>query len=273
MTLGSDEDEAGRGPDEPTHTVIFDRPLLVGTSEVTQGLWRAVMTSDPVGKRTSVWGPPIPDGLSCRAFGQDTALPVHCVSWLDAVEFCNALSDIHGLTPPYKITPVGVTWDRTANGYRLPTEAEWEYIARGLTDGDERYAGLPGTARDPDALCASANVAGRDTRTKFSAWEEEAAFTCLDGYAGLRAAVESEDREIRDMTGNVWEWVWDWYDEDYGLDRLTDPAGAADGEERVLRGGSWMSGPDSARVANRESAQPGKHSPFVGFRVVRSLRR
>jgi formylglycine-generating enzyme required for sulfatase activity len=272
-TLGSPPDELDRQADEALHTIQFNRPLLVGSTEVTQGLWRAVMASDPVTDRGALWDPPIPEGFTCRSFGEMDDLPVFCVSWLDAVEFCNALSDIHGLDPAYKITPIGTTWNQTANGYRLPTEAEWEYIARSQVEGDERYAAIAGTSRDPDAICATANIAGRDTRIGHPNWEGEEAFTCLDGTAGLRAAPYKDAEGIHDLTGNLWEWVWDWYDPDYGLDRVVDPTGAPDGDRRVVRGGSWLSGPDNARVGNRLSSEPGRHSPLVGFRIVRSLRR
>ena len=114
--MGSPESEPGRYEDEKQHRVTITRPFWLQTTEVTQGQWEAVMGGNP-----SIF----------KSCGRDC--PVEQVSWLDAVKYCNAVSKQEGLQPAYRISGESVTWDRNANGYRLPTEAEWEYAARGGT--------------------------------------------------------------------------------------------------------------------------------------------
>lgn len=156
--------------------------------------------------------------------------PVESVSWWDAIRFCNALSVRDGLTPAY-LLGADVEWDPSAEGYRLPTEAEWEYACRAGTTGP-RYGRLDEIAWYRD------NADGRihDVGGKLpNAWG------------------------LYDMLGNTWDWCWDLYDaEVYGT-------------YRVLRGGGWFDEHWSCRASVRRRSHPTFQTDDVGFRVARSL--
>jgi sulfatase modifying factor 1 len=159
------------------------------------------------------------------------ALPVEGVSWLAAVRYCNALSERDALTPVYAPSTDGAEWDASADGYRLPTEAEWEYACRAGTTGP-RYGELADIAwyRDNSAGAVQA-VGGKEP----NAW----------GF--------------HDMLGNVWEWCWDIYDREvYGA-------------YRVLRGGGWSDEHWSCRASVRRRSHPTFAIDDVGFRVARSV--
>ncbi|MFI2610137.1 formylglycine-generating enzyme family protein [Kitasatospora sp. NPDC018619] len=157
--------------------------------------------------------------------------PAHSVSWFDAVRHCNALSRREGLAPAYAVDGEEVAWDRGADGYRLPTEAEWEHACRAGTDGP-RYGPL-------DEI----------------AWYR--------GTSGERPHPVGELRPnafgLHDLLGNVWEWCWDRYDpEVYG-------------GYRVLRGGGWFDEHWSCRASVRRRSHPTLRIDDVGFRLARSL--
>jgi len=158
--------------------------------------------------------------------------------------FANKLSAMDGLTPAYgNASSCGsVTWNRAANGYRLPTEAEWEYAARAGTRGV--YAG-----GELDAVGWYYGNSGSSThpvaRKQANAWG------------------------LYDMTGNVWEWTWDWYVETLGA--ATDPEGALSGVHRVSRGGNWWSDPRVARVPYRGRGEAGGRGEGQGVRLARTV--
>lgn len=160
--------------------------------------------------------------------------PVESVSWWDAVSFCNKLSRREGLAPAYRLDPDAdsVEWDASAEGYRLPTEAEWEHACRAGTS-DARYGQLDEIAwYRGNSSGRMHDVGGR----KPNAW----------GFC--------------DLLGNVWEWCWDVYDaEVYGT-------------YRVLRGGGWFDEHWSCRASVRRRSHPTFQIDDVGFRVARSLR-
>ncbi|MDP6943996.1 MAG: formylglycine-generating enzyme family protein [Myxococcota bacterium] len=251
FVMGSPSNESGRGSDETQHRVRLTRTYLMQTTEVTQGQWRAVMGSNP----------------SLRSFkgtsllGDD--LPVQKVSWLDAVRFANALSKKEGLTPAYKISGERVEWDRSSSGYRLPTEAEWEYAARAGEHG--LYAGTD----DGSAACRYASVATQRLKDRFG-WSHST-FQCEDGYfaAAPVGSFRPNAWGLYDMTGNVWEWCWDW-DGKYGGDS-TDPVGPQSGAYRIMRGGSWFDRPAYVRVANLSGKAPNGRSWKLGLRLLRTL--
>jgi formylglycine-generating enzyme required for sulfatase activity len=158
-------------------------------------------------------------------------LPVESVSWWDAIQFCNALSQREGLTPAYHGD--GDEWDDTADGYRLPTEAEWEYACRAGTAGP-RYGELDDIAwyrgNSDDRIH---EVGGKQP----NAWG------------------------LYDMLGNAWDWCWDIYDaEVYG-------------SYRSLRGGGWFDEHWSCRASVRRRSHPTLRIDDVGFRVARALQR
>ncbi|MFC7548278.1 formylglycine-generating enzyme family protein [Plantactinospora sp. GCM10030261] len=160
------------------------------------------------------------------------ALPVESVSWWDAIQFCNARSVREGLTPVYHAHAdgEGVDWDTSADGYRLPTEAEWEYACRAGTTGP-RYGPL-------DEI----------------AWYRGNSGERIHDVGGKRP----NPWGLYDMLGNVWNWCWDIYDaEVYG-------------SYRVLRGGGWFDEHWSCRASVRRRSHPTFHTDDVGFRVVRS---
>ncbi|WP_414942428.1 formylglycine-generating enzyme family protein [Amycolatopsis sp. cmx-11-51] len=156
-------------------------------------------------------------------------LPVVDVSWLDALQFCNTLSEREGLTPAYGLD--SLSWDRSANGYRLPSEAEWEHACRAGTTGP-RYGPLDEIAWYRENSAESVHDVGGKTP---NAWG------------------------LHDMLGNVWEWCWDVYDaEVYG-------------EYRVLRGGGWFDEHWSCRASVRRRSHPTFRVDDVGFRLARTL--
>ncbi len=234
--MGSPETEEGRFRDETQHPVTITRSFYLARTEVTQSQYQAV-----VGLNTS----------SDQQCGGDC--PIESVSWLDAVRYANRLSEIEGLEACYEIAGEQISWSRGLDcvGYRLPTETEWEYAARAGTS--DRYAGTD----DPQDVCRYANVS--------------TAFGCDDGHSRLApvASFQPNVLELYDMTGNVWEWVWDWFDDYDG--EATDPVGPESGRIRVFRGGSFFVNPRNARVAIRLSVVPSIRISYLGFRVARSL--
>ena len=181
-------------------------------------------------------------------FLQDDDHPVVVVSWRDAAAYCNWLSWKEGLRPAYVITDNSVTWDFSSDGYRLPTEAEWEYAARGGSGSrGYRYAG----SNDPGAVAWYGGNSGGRTRS-----------------VGKKAPNELG---LYDMSGNVWEWCWDLY-ELYPDTPQIDPRGALYGTNNIFRGGCWQNAPSYLRPSIRHRNGPFYRCNFIGFRVARSGR-
>ena len=200
--MGSPGNEPSRDGDETQHWVTISKGFSLGVTEVTQGQWKRVMGSNP---------------SNFKNCGDDC--PVESVSWTDAVEFCNRLSDLEGLSRCYS----GQNWDQSCTGYRLPTEAEWEYAARAGTTGPFHTGN-----------CLSTSEANYDGNYPLSG--------CSKGQyrkTPIRVgSLASNSWGLYDMHGNVWEWVWDWK-ADYPSGSVTDPVGPSGGSTRVDRGGSW----------------------------------
>jgi formylglycine-generating enzyme required for sulfatase activity len=190
--------------------------------------------------------------------------PVIHVSWYDAVEYCNYLSRKEGLTPAYMIDKSrkdpnnessyddikwSITWNKNANGYRLPTEAEWEYASGGGASNRTKWSGT-NSESSPGNYAWYFSNSGNKTHP-----------------VGIK---EPNSLGLYDMSGNVWEWCWDWYG-DYSSSSQTNPTGPSSGSYRVLRGGSWRSsGATSCRVAYRGDNLPSNRNVNLGFRLVRN---
>jgi formylglycine-generating enzyme required for sulfatase activity len=199
----------------------------MGRNEVTQGEWEEIMGNNP-----------------SRFKG--ARLPVERISWYDAIEYCNKRSEKEGLTPAYQRSDDSVDCDFSASGYRLPTEAEWEYAARWGNSADLSlvYEGEP-------------NVNSIGWFTMNSGERPQPVMTKAPNALGLY-----------DMSGNVYEWCWDWYGR-YDNDSPQDPSGPASGDFRVIRGGSWTSTENSLRHTGRSGEDPRSGRNYIGLRVVR----
>jgi formylglycine-generating enzyme required for sulfatase activity len=220
--MGSDN---GDSDEKPVHTVTVSA-FYMGKTEVTQKEYQALMGNNP------------------SSFKGDN-LPVETVTWLDAVAYCNARSRKEGLSPAYTINGETVSWNRSANGYRLPTEAEWEYAAKGGGKDSFEYSG----GNSVDSVAWYSGNSGNKTHP-----------------VGTK---QPNSLGLYDMSGNVWEWCWDWYDS-YSSGNQTDPTGASSGTYRVTRGGSWGNDAALARSAYRDGDTPSGRYYDLGFRLVAS---
>ena len=218
----------GDEADGPVHRVRITKPFLPASVPVTQELYQAVMGDNP-----------------SRFQGSD--LPVESVSWFDAVKFCNRLSERMNLNPAYRIEDQKVSWNRESFGFRLPTEAEWEYACRAGSTTRYSWGDLESNIGE-------------------SAWYMENS----QGTTQPVGQKKPNSWGLFDMHGNVWEWVWDWYD-GYPNQETVDPVGSRAGSARVVRGGCWLVGALDCRSAIRFYVEPGLRGADVGFRLSRSV--
>ena len=208
FTMGATPEQGSDAYDdeEPAHKVTLDS-FYIGKFPVTQRLWKAVMGSNP-------------------SYFKGDDLPVECVSWDDVQTFLRKLNAA------------------TGKPYRLPTEAEWEYAARGGNKSQGyKYAG----SNDPDLVAWYSGNSGDHTHDVGTRFPNELG--------------------IYDMSGNVWEWCQDW-DGSYSSSPQRNPKGPNSGSYRVIRGGSWNYGAGCCRVSFRDGDTPDDRSSDSGFRLA-----
>lgn len=255
FVMGSSENEEGRYGDETPHKVVITHDFYMAKTEITQEQWEKVMGHNP-----------------SRFKG--AKLPVESMTWWSAVVFANMVSKSHNLKEVYDFSEVvfnvakeeiekeaakgiltaksgKVKIDYTANGFRLPTEAEWEYAARG----------------------------GTQTPYSWDAWEnkppmkELAYFGNWSGGPKDVGSYAENQFGLKDMAGNVWEWTNDWYGK-YEFDdpniSIEDPRGPKAGSVRVIRGGCWINHAQNLRSANRGNYWGYSRGGNLGFRLLRT---
>lgn len=247
---------AGKSSEQPVHTVNFTYDFWMDTTEVTQKMFRTI-----AGYSTS-WGP---------TYGVGDNYPAYFVNWFDAVLFCNARSRKEGRDTVYSYSSKGtvkpiigksyyvlydVSIDLTKSGYRLPTEAEWEYACRGGSTTDY-YWGVD---------------------TSIITVDQYAVFECNSFSLGSHnenygthevASKKPNGFGLYDMIGNVVEYCNDWYgDNYYSVSLPTDPTGPESGTYRVRRGGNWNTKISQLYSAGRTSGKPDSKGTFIGFRTV-----
>jgi formylglycine-generating enzyme required for sulfatase activity len=231
FTMGSPASEVSRHRDETQRQVMVGA-FYMGKNEVTQREYEQIMRTNP-----------------SKFLG--ASLPVEQVSWFDAIAYCNARSIIEGLTPAYVIRETEILWDHNADGYRLPTEAEWEYACRAGT----KAAFNVGNNITPN----QANFDGNYPYNKQFKGRYRARTLTARSFS-------PNDWGLYDMHGNVYEWCWDQY-------KPYENAASLDGSlssPGVIRGGSWTSEARFLRSANRASLNHTAKNDYVGFRVARS---
>jgi len=213
--------------EQPQHAVEITRAFYLGAHQVTLGQYGPVTGINP-----------------CRFKGSED-LPVESVSWFDAVAFCNKLSEREKRTPFYRIngTEVNVLG---GDGYRLPTEAEWEYACR---------AGSATIYPFGDDASALGEFAWYDKNSENKT--HPVGQKSPNGWG------------LHDMLGNVWEWCADWYEAKYyASSPPADPPGASGASHRVIRGGGWRYQPVYCRSAGRGGYEPADRSIYLGFRLA-----
>lgn len=239
----------GNSNELPTHSVTLN-PFFIGKHQVTQGEYQAIMGINPA-----------------HSYGEGSNYPVYNISWYDAIKYCNLRSIHEELTPVYSIggstnpgdwgtvpslnnaTWNAVTCNWNADGYRLLTEAEWEYAARGAAD-------------NPDYLYSGSDIIGE------VAWYDYNSDNTTNPV-GLRVA---NGLGIYDMSGNVSEWCWDWHDSSYySYSPSENPTGPSDGLNRMLRGGSWYNTSNNNRVSYRNCSIPNLRYNTIGLRICRAI--
>ncbi len=224
--MGSND---GNSDEKAVHSVTVN-DFYIGKYEVTQKEWKEIMGSNP-----SNW--------------KSDNLPIERVSWYDAVEFCNKKSDKEGLTRCYTGSGKKIKCNFSTKGYRLPTEAEWEYASKGESQSAKyKYSG-------------SYNI-------KDIAWYKSNS----GGKTHPVGTKQANELGIYDMSGNVWEWCNDWYDESYySKSPSHNPKGCDSGSYRVLRGGGWYGSVSACHEYSRHRGAPSGSHSSLGFRLAISV--
>jgi formylglycine-generating enzyme required for sulfatase activity len=271
--MGAPGSEAGRDNDEVQHRVTLTRDFMLQATEVTQGQWRQVMGNNP--SRFQGCGP------NC---------PVEQVSWYDSLAYCNALSLIDGLAECYDLsactgTPGGgsytcptskIGWRRGLDcvGYRLPTEAEWEYSARAGTTEATYNGDLESTKLECQRGNNALNPIGWFCGNSEVSYSGSENCTSWGGFRRCGSQPVKQKRPnawgLYDMLGNVWEWNWDRFVV-YPTGDVTDPVQRRKGSNRVMRGGSWLGNARYVRAGARYGFGPGNRYLYLGLRPARSL--
>lgn len=259
--MGSPANEPGRDPDETQHQVTLSKPFYMQTTEVTNKQWNALVVDTGLGENPSL-----------SHTGDE--YPVDNVNWYEAAGFANLLSLAEGLTicypgnnctgtPGDNFTCESVTINPNCTGYRLPTEAQWEYAAR---------AGTTTAYANPYSFDATNTETGSGFNSNLAAMGWYSWNRTTGGYADGTKHVAQQQANywgLYDMHGNVSEWCQDWWDGTaYSPDPVTDPQGDASGTYRVLRGGFWDNIARFSRSASRFYDSPGFRHDNLGFRLA-----
>ncbi len=252
---GSPVTELGRAANESQHQVNLTRDFWMDRTEVTQAAWLELMGQNP--------------SVNPAAANDYSNFAVNNISWFSALEYANRRSQRDGLATCYTLS--GCTGDAASGtlaacsvafagldceGYRLPTEAEWERAARAGTTTATPVGNLV-RAQCPDTTLSSV------------------AWYCGNpaGPIGTRAVglLQANSWGLYDMLGNLFEWTWDVYSATYPSSAVSDPTGPTSGSERVVRGGYWGSEPFAVRAAMRGNVPPSFQGDFMTLRLVRSM--
>ena len=252
----------------PVHTVYVSA-FCMDKTEVTWAKWKEVRT----------WAATNGYDIGTNGSGKAESHPVQTVNWYDAVKWCNARSQKEGKTPCYtwagstyragQYGDIACNW--SAEGYRLPTEAEWEKAARGGLSG-KRFPWGDTIQHSRANYYSSTSYAYDTSPTRGHHPSYAVGGTPYTSPAGSFAP---NGYGLYDMSGNVWEWCWDWYGSTYyASSPSSDPRGPSSGSSRVLRGGAWFCSAIYCRVAVRYRCIPGIDIYFYdyafGFRSVRT---
>ncbi len=256
--------ENGESNEQPAHTVSFTYNFWMDTTEVTQGDYETLMGNTYPGFNSPDWHNP---------FGVGENYPAYAVTWSDAVLYCNARSKRDGLDTLYTYTGISGTWgngcelsdvdtDYNKDGYRLPTEAEWEFACRAGSTTDyywgKNYTDYPETSIDTVEINSYAVWSG-------ISWD----LSSDDPGFGTHPVASKLPNSygLYDMVGNSYEWCNDWYVNYSNTDQV-DPTGPDSGDYHSTRGGSWGNHASYLRSSSRTFTTPDYFFNFLGFRVM-----
>ncbi len=268
----------GWGRERPVHTVHISA-FHMDRYPVTKALWdKVLLWATHPDRGTEIYI------FDCDGCGHGYNHPVYSINWYDAVKWCNARSEMEGLSPAYYTAAdrtrsniyrtghvdIQNDWVCWESGYRLPTEAEWEYAARGGLSG-KRFPWGDRIDHNRANYYASGEQYEYDDGPENGVFHPKGLETGCRPHTTPVDYFEPNNFDLYDMGGNVWEWTWDWYNAHvYARDTATNPRGSSLGSFRVVRGGSWYSSAIRCRVVLRRYCMPGFAYHRFGFRSVRS---
>jgi formylglycine-generating enzyme required for sulfatase activity len=265
---GSEPAEPGRYPEETQHEVTLSQSFYMQTTEVTNKQWNDIIVVPTLGVNPS------------QSHTGDN-YPVEYVNWYEAAYFANRLSVVEGRSQCYTLNGCNanapgagmecssVEISDTCTGYRLPTEAQWEYAARATTTTAYANPVYSDTTNSETGSGFNTNLHAMGWYYYNNAMVNSSAVPAYASGTKPVAAKQANYWGLYDMHGNVYEWCQDWWDfTAYSSDPVTDPQGDASGAYRVYRGGFWYGYARSSRSAYRSGDFPGYRGYYLGFRLA-----